>query len=150
MRDKLYSEVWTFFTTKSGKIYYERDDDGSELRCIVFSNLTEFSSWSCSSLICVDWFVEQILKLATKVTKVDDENEAKRRFKELINDPKMFYNDKEIPANESDANAHKVCSTVKDAEKYCPHRTAAMENWFEHTKQVTFTTWIHYFLTVKI
>lgn len=90
------------------------------------------------------------MKLATKVTKVDDENEAKRRFKELINDPKMFYNDKEIPANESDTNAHKVCSTVKDAEKYCPHRTAAMENWFEHTKQVTITTWIHYFLTVKI
>jgi len=86
-----------------------------------------------------DKLYSEVLKLATEVTKVDDENEAKRRFKELINDPKMFYNDKEIPANESDANAHKVCSTVKDAEKYCPHRTAAMENWFEHTKQIMAT-----------
>jgi len=78
-----------------------------------------------------------VLELAKKVTKTNDEDEAKRRFKELINDPKMYYNDKDIPANESDANAHKVCSSVKDAERYCPHRTAAMKNWFGHTKQVT-------------
>ena len=71
------------------------------------------------------------------MTKVDNVDEAKRRFKELINDTKMYYNDKDIPANESDANAHKVCSTVKGAERYCPHRTAAMKNWFDHSKQVT-------------
>ena len=83
-----------------------------------------------------------MLKLATEVTKLDDVNEAKRRFKELINDTKMFYNDEVIPANESDANAHKVCSSAKDAARYCPHRTAAMKNWFDHSKQVTITTWI--------
>ena len=81
-----------------------------------------------------------MLKLATKLTKIDDVDEAKRRFKELIDDPKMFYNDEVIPANESDANAHKVCSTVKDAERYCPHRIAAMKNWFAHTKQVSIMT----------
>ena len=91
-----------------------------------------------------------MLKLATKLTKKDDVDEAKRRFKELINDPKMYYNDKDIPANESDANAHKVCSNAKDAERYCPHRTAAMKNWFDHAKQVTIATWIYYFLIVKI
>lgn len=90
-----------------------------------------------------------MLELAKKVTKLNDVDEAKLRFKDLINDPEMYYNDKDIPANESDANAHKVCSTVKDAERYCPHRTAAMKNWFDHTKQVTIITWIYYFLAVK-
>lgn len=90
-----------------------------------------------------------MLNLAKNVTKQDNVDEAKRRFKELINDTKMYYNDKDIPANESDANAHKVCSTVKEAERHCPHRTAAMKNWADHTKQVTMTTWIYYFLTVS-
>ena len=88
------------------------------------------------------------MELAKNVTKVDNVDEAKRQFKELINDTKMYYNDKDIPANESDANAHKVCSTVKGAERYCPHRTAAMKNWFDHSKQVTVTTRIYYTLTV--
>ena len=81
--------------------------------------------------------VEQVLDLAKKITKRNDPDEAKLRFKDLINGSSMFYNDGDIPANESDANAHKVCSTAKDAEKYCPKRTAAIKNWFAHTKQVT-------------
>ena len=108
-----------------------------EATCASFLSLTEFLNQPCSSFICFNWFFEQVLELAKKVTKTNDENEAKRRFKELINDPKMYYNDKDIPANESDANAHSVCSSVKDAERYCPRRTAAMKNWFDHTKQVT-------------
>ena len=91
-----------------------------------------------------------MLELAKNATKLENVDEAKRRFKELINDTKMYYNDKDIPANESDDNAHKVCSNVKGAERYCPHRIAAMKKWFDHSKQVTITTWIYYFLTVNV
>lgn len=77
-----------------------------------------------------------MLELAKKITKKSDPDEAKLRFKDLINGSSMYYSDGEIPANESDANAHKLCSSVKDAERYCPKRTAAMKNWFAHTKEV--------------
>lgn len=86
-----------------------------------------------------DKLYSEVLELAKKATKLENVDEAKRRFKELINDTKMYYNDKDIPANESDDNAHKVCSTVKGAERYCPHRIAAMKKWFDHSKQIMAT-----------
>ena len=77
-----------------------------------------------------------MLELAKKITKTTDPVQAKFSFIHLINGSNMYYNDGDIPANESDKNAHKLCSSVKDAERYCPNRTAAMKNWFAHSKQV--------------
>ena len=77
-----------------------------------------------------------MLDLAKEITKESDEFIAKREFIKLINGSSQFYNDGDIPANESDANAHKLCSNVEGAEKHCPRRTAAMKNWFGHTKEV--------------
>ena len=81
-------------------------------------------------------FLNQILELAKKITKNTDQEQAKTAFKRLISESSQYYNDGAIPANESDANAHKVCSSVKDAKKYCPKRFAAMNKWFAHSKEV--------------
>ena len=77
-----------------------------------------------------------MLELAEKTTKESDLVIAKEKFLKLINSSSQFYNDGDIPANESDANAHKLCSDMKGAERYCPNRTAAMNNWFAHAKEV--------------
>ena len=78
-----------------------------------------------------------MLALAKKITKESDPDIAKQKFITLISDDSQFYNDGAIPANESDANAHKMCTDVKSAEMFCPKRTAAMKNWFAHTKEVS-------------
>lgn len=77
-----------------------------------------------------------MLELAKKTTKESDLVIAKQKFLKLINSSSQFYSEGDIPANESDSNAHKLCSDMKGAEMYCPHRTAAMNNWFAHTKEV--------------
>lgn len=81
-------------------------------------------------------FLQQLLEVAKKITKTTDEEQAKITFKRLIDESSQYYNDGDIPANESDANAHKVCSSVQDAKKYCPKRFAAMNKWFSHAKEV--------------
>ena len=80
--------------------------------------------------------LKQVLELAEKTTKESDPVVAKQQFLKLINSSSQFYNEGDIPANESDANAHKLCSDMKGAEMYCPNRTKAMKNWFAHTKEV--------------
>ena len=49
----------------------------------------------------------------------------------------MFYNKKDIPKNESNALAYKLCSTVSGAKKHCPVRWNAMQNWFAHAREVS-------------
>jgi len=49
----------------------------------------------------------------------------------------MYFADKPIPANESDANASALCSSVEGAKKYCPNRWKAMQNWFAEARKVS-------------
>lgn len=80
--------------------------------------------------------MKQVLDLAKNVTKENETEQAKLKFIKLINSSSMYYNDGDIPANESDENAHKICSSAKDAERFCPNRWATMKNYFDHAKQV--------------
>ena len=48
----------------------------------------------------------------------------------------MYFADKPIPANESNADAFILCSSVEGAKKYCPNRWKAMQNWFAEARKV--------------
>lgn len=75
--------------------------------------------------------------MARNVTQENDGQRAKDEFIKVLNRSEMFYNKKDIPKNESDATAHKLCSTIDDAKKYCPVRWNAMQNWFAHAREVS-------------
>jgi len=60
---------------------------------------------------------------------------AKDEFIKRLNESDMYYADKAIPANESNENAHVLCSSVEGAIKYCPNRWKAMQNWFAEARR---------------
>ena len=70
------------------------------------------------------------------MTLENDTQKAKEKFISLLNRSEMFYNKEEIPENESNETAHKLCSSITGAKKYCPVRWRAMQNWFSHAREV--------------
>ena len=48
----------------------------------------------------------------------------------------MFFNKEPFPANESNENAHNLCTSVKEAKNYCPKRWETMEKWFAEARRV--------------
>ena len=48
----------------------------------------------------------------------------------------MFFNKEPFPANESNENAHNLCTSVEEAKKYCPNRWETMEKWFAEARRV--------------
>ena len=79
-----------------------------------------------------------MLELTKTITKETNADNAKNKFIEIINASDQFYSVGDIPANESDSNAHKLCISDEKAAMYCPKRTAAMKNWFSYTKEVRY------------
>ena len=78
----------------------------------------------------------QVLEIARSVTKQTDDDTAKELFIKRLNESDMHFTDKPIPANESNENAHILCSSVEGAMKYCPKRWEAMQNWFAEARRV--------------
>ena len=78
----------------------------------------------------------KVLNLTRHVTQENDHQSAKEKFIGILNRSEMFYNKEEIPENESNKTAHKLCSTISGAKKYCPVRWNAMQNWFAHAREV--------------
>ena len=81
-------------------------------------------------------YVFQVLEIARSVTNQTSNDTAKELFIKRLNESDMYFADKPIPANESNANAHVLCSSVEGAKKYCPNRWRAMQNWFAEAKKV--------------
>ena len=81
-------------------------------------------------------YVFQVLEIARSVTNQTSNETAKELFIKRLNESDMYFADKPIPANESNANAHVLCSSVEGAKKYCPNRWRAMQNWFAEAKKV--------------
>ena len=77
--------------------------------------------------------------IAKEITGVNDSDQAVRLFRKKLNSTESFFNDAPIPKNESDKEAHKKCSNLKDAEKYCPKRWAAMQLWFKEARRVSWS-----------
>lgn len=81
-------------------------------------------------------YVFQVLEIARSVTNQTSNGTAKELFIKRLNESDMYFVDKPIPENESNANAHVLCSSVEGAKKYCPNRWRAMQNWFAESKKV--------------
>lgn len=75
--------------------------------------------------------------MARDVTQEDDTQKAKDEFIKILNRSEMFYNKGDIPKNESSAAAHKLCSSIQGARRFCPVRWNAMQNWFAHAREVS-------------
>ncbi|KAL9953420.1 hypothetical protein ACROYT_G040839 [Oculina patagonica] len=78
----------------------------------------------------------EVLEIARSVTKQTSNDTAKELFIKRLNESDMYFTDKPIPANESDKNAHILCSSEEGAKKYCPKRWEAMHNWFTEARRV--------------
>lgn len=96
---------------------------------VYFSMLTD-------SFADVVQYVFQVLEIARSVTNQTSNDTAKELFIKRLNESDMYFADKPIPENESNANAHVLCSSVEGAKKYCPNRWRAMQNWFAESKKV--------------
>lgn len=89
-----------------------------------------------NSLADIVQYVSQVLEIARSVTNQTSNDTAKELFIKRLNESDMYFVDKPIPANESDENAHVLCSSVDGAKKYCPNRWKAMQNWFAEARKV--------------
>ena len=79
----------------------------------------------------------QAVDVAKEVTGVKSETEAIEKFREILKDrKKSYFNAEKIPLNESDENAHRMCSSVEGAMKYCPKRWEALEKWYDSAREV--------------
>ncbi|XP_068734656.1 uncharacterized protein [Montipora capricornis] len=80
-----------------------------------------------------------VLNLTRDVTLEKDPQLAKEKFIEILNRSEMFYSEIEIPQNESNETAHKLCSSISGAKRHCPVRWKAMQNWFAHAREIMAT-----------
>lgn len=54
----------------------------------------------------------------------------------ILNSSVMFFTDVPFPPEESNDTAFKLCSTAEKAERFCPKRWRAIEQWFTETREV--------------
>ena len=78
----------------------------------------------------------QVLEVARNVTGLDNNTEAVKKFREMLTDRSNYFNEEPFPKNESDEEAHKRCSNIEDAQKYCPKRWEAAEKWWAAARMV--------------
>ena len=76
------------------------------------------------------------MEAAKSFTGNNNESIAIAIFKKELNASSNFFNNESFPANESNEMAHRLCSSVKEAKKYCPKRWAAIQEWFKEARMV--------------
>ena len=76
------------------------------------------------------------MKAAKSTTGIDNETEAVIEFRKKLDSPDNYFNKEPFPANESDDQAHKRCSSIEGAKKYCPMRWKALQGWFKEARMV--------------
>ncbi|XP_044163638.1 uncharacterized protein LOC122947990 [Acropora millepora] len=84
----------------------------------------------------LDKLYPEVLAIARNVTGQQSNETAKEAFIQRLNQSDMFFNKIPFPANESDKNAHNLCSSIEGAKKFCPSRWATMETWFAEARKV--------------
>ena len=63
-------------------------------------------------------------------------------FRQKLNSSESYFNPEPIPKNESDKEAHRKCSDIEGAKKYCPKRWAALELWMAESRKAGFIEFI--------
>ena len=78
-----------------------------------------------------------MVDIAKRVTKINDEEEAIKVFRKRLTDRKhSYFNEEEIPKNETSGEAYTKCISDDTAKKYCPKRWEAMMKWFRFAQMV--------------
>ncbi|XP_078369460.1 uncharacterized protein LOC144653347 isoform X2 [Oculina patagonica] len=111
---KAYSQIMSFFTTNA-------------------MTPTEVHELGKKQL---DIYYPMIVKVAKEVTGESDNQTAITKFRAKLNSSESYFNAEPIPKNESDAEAHRKCSHIEGAKKYCPKRWAAIQLWFAESRKV--------------
>ena len=78
----------------------------------------------------------QVVDVAKLVTGMNGSDTAVAMFRKKLNSSESYFNPEPIPKNESDKEAHKKCSDIDGARKYCPKRWAALELWMAESRKV--------------
>ena len=79
------------------------------------------------------------MEIAKEVTGENDSNTAITKFRAILNSSASYFNAEPIPKNESDEEAHRKCSDIEGAKKYCPKRWAAIQLWFAESRKAGFS-----------
>ena len=79
------------------------------------------------------------MEIAKEVTRESDNNTAIAKFRAILNSSGSYFNAEPIPKNESDKEAHRKCSHIEGAKKYCPKRWAAIQLWFAESRKAGFS-----------
>ena len=77
------------------------------------------------------------MEVAREVTGESDNQTAVTKFRAKLNSSESYFNAEPIPKNESDKKAHKKCSDIEGAKKYCPKRWAAFELWMAESRKAS-------------
>ena len=78
----------------------------------------------------------QAVEAAKMDTGEANETEAITQFRNKLDSSDNYFNDQAFPENESDSNAHELCSSIEAAKKYCPTRWKAIQSWFKEARMV--------------
>lgn len=105
------------------------------MRYYTTSNITASEAMHLGYKLVAKYY-EQVLNLGKELTNEVEEKEMIKKFKKIIKSNKQFYNAKPFPKNESDDDAHDRCDNDEDAAKFCPHRWAVLQKWFENNRQI--------------
>ncbi|XP_020917030.1 uncharacterized protein LOC110254389 isoform X2 [Exaiptasia diaphana] len=74
-------------------------------------------------------FMPQVIDIAKQITKNPNETDAIEEFQKTLNDRPQWHNKEQFPENESNSDAYKKCIDAQSAQKYCPKRWAAVQDW---------------------
>ena len=89
----------------------------------------------------VSFTLPQVQEIARSVTKISNTTEAVAAFQKILKNRTLsYFNDKEIPENQTTGDAPKKCKSIETAKKYCPDRWAAMEKWFAMSRRVKYSS----------
>ncbi|XP_068693503.1 uncharacterized protein [Montipora foliosa] len=111
---KAYSQIMSYFTTNQMTPLQVHELGKTQLRILY----------------------PKVLEVARKVTGESNDTIAVIKFRERLNSSESYFNSAPIPKNESDKEAHRKCSDIEGAKKYCPTRWAAMQLWFAESRKV--------------
>ena len=77
----------------------------------------------------LDKLYVQAKEIAKAYFNESDENAAVSKFKAMLNNQSMFFNDEELPLNETEGPAFTNCLDVESAKINCPLRYKGMLKW---------------------
>ena len=77
-----------------------------------------------------------MLEVARQVTNQSNNEIARKLLIQRLNKSDMYFNTEDIPKNESDENAYRLCSDVERAKMHCPVRWRTIQNWFNLINKV--------------